>query len=196
MVATVELICLYGAGPSEGSDLIAGSFRLINADSADGDDAADTTNPIPIAASGLSYSFWKHICLDITGGTFTQIDNVLFWCDGSIDWDMGTGGSVQVGQRDAGDHGCPTASYEQATGDGTDGYDIADDTNGHDYFKDQTADVANVEDYTSGGKMTVDSGAHTIAENTKGVVIQVIIDDDATQGEQANETLTWSYDEI
>lgn len=196
MVATVALIVLYGAGPAESADISGASFRLINAASVDGDDDADITNPIPIPTAGLSYSFYKHMCLDITGGTFTQIDNVQLWCDGAIGWAMGTSGLLQVGTRDAGDHGCPTVSYDQAQGDGTDGYPIDDNPNGHPYYYGQTTGVQNIENFTSGAKMTVDSGAHTVAENCKGTVFQVVVDTDATQGVQADETITISYDEI
>lgn len=196
MVATVTVRVNYGAGPSESVDVNGISVRLINAQSADGRDQTDTTNPIPIPAAGLSYSFWKHICLSIDGGTYTQVDNVLMWCDSSIDWNFGTSGALNVGTRDAGDHGCPEANYEQPTGDGTDGYPIDDNTNGHDWYKAQTTGVQDIENFTSGAKMEVDTGAHVTEENTKGVVFQVVLDTDATQGEQTDETITFSYDEI
>jgi len=196
MVATVNIIALYGAGPSESGDLTGASFRLINSTSSDGADASDTSNPVPIPSAGLSYSFWKHVCLDIAGGTFTTINNVQMWCDGTIGWNYGTSGQLQVGTKDAGDHGCPSGSYEQPSGDGTDGYPIDDNTNGHDYYKAETTGVQDITTFVSGSKMTVDSGDHSVAENCKGVVYQVVVDTDATQGEQTDETITYSYDEI
>jgi hypothetical protein len=195
MVATVTVRVNYGAGPSQSVDVNGLAVRLIAAGSSDGRDQADTSNPVVIPSAGLGYSYYKHICLSIDGGTYSQIDNVQMWCDGTIGWTLGTLGQLSVGTRDAGDHGCPDASYDQAQGDGTYGYPIDDDPDGHPYYYGQTTGVQDIENFTSGAKMTVDSGAHTINERTKGVVFQVEVDTDATQGEQTDETITYSYDE-
>ncbi len=170
--------------------------RLIAAASADGRDQTDTTNPVIIPGAGFGYSFWKHICLSIDGGSYTQVDNVQMWCDGTIGWALGTSGILQVGTKDSGPHGCPDGSYEQPTGTGDYGYPIDDNTNGHDYYKAQTVGVQDIESFPTGSKMLVDSGAHTTDERTKGVVYQAKVDTDATQGEQDDETITYSYDEI
>jgi hypothetical protein len=74
-----------------------------------------------------------------------------------------------------------------------------DDTDGHTYYKGGStnhADPVSAATLTSGSPMVVDSADHTTAEVTKGVVLQVRVADDATQGDQADETLTFKYDEI
>jgi hypothetical protein len=193
MVATVKVQQITGPSGSKTYSDIDTSTRLQTKDQFD---PADTSFPVPIPGSGFKYSYWASICLDLAGD-FTKINNVKFWTDGSIGWTFGTGGELRIGNRDSGDIGCPDASYEQAAGvEGDTGYTIEDATNGHDYYKGQSTPTKNVEDWTSGGKATVDSGDHESAEKTKHIVLQVKVDADATQGEQSDETLTLSYDEI
>jgi len=159
-----------------------------------------TTYPCVIPAAGTYYSYWKHICLNLAG-SFTQINNVRIYTDGSLGWTLGTGGQVIIGQRDDpegdGGHGCPVGSYEIATGtQGTTGYQLKDGTNGHDYYKSEAAAVASLFSFTSGSPCTIDSANHTSAEDTKAAVIQGEIKTDATQGTMAAETVTLVYDEI
>lgn len=189
MAATVVVKEGNGAGPTWTTKT---AVRFCTADSHE----PGTDNPIPIPEADNAYSYWKSIALDLSG-VFTKINNVRFYSDGTIGWNCGTGGGLFVGQRDAGDHGCPTASYDQATGtEGTTGHEMKDATNGHAYYKAQTAAIKDVATCTSGSPITVDSGDHTSAEKTKHVVLQVKVATDATQGEQTDETLTFKYDEI
>lgn len=156
-------------------------------------------NPCVIPSSGDSYSFWKHIHLDIATGTgFTKINNIKFYSDGGIVWTCGIGGGLFVGLRDAGDHGCPMdTEYDVATGTvGTTGDWMDDVTNGHGYYNGQTANPASVADYTDVATLTIDTTDYAAAGHTKSTVLQAKIHDDATQGDQATETLTWIYDEI
>jgi len=197
MVATVGI---YQAnGGSDGSPLseneITTSTRLQTADQFA---PADLTYPVPIPASGWNYSYWIHVYLKITGGTFTKINNVKFWSDGSIDWTLGTGGELRVGNRDTGDIGCPMpTNYEVATGtQGETGHAIEDGVNGHTYYNGQTTPTQNVANFTSTNKATVDTTDHTTTGDCKAVVLQVKVGSDATQGEQPDETLYFSYDEI
>jgi len=155
-----------------------------------------TDNPCVVPSSGFNYSYWKHHALAISG-TFTKVNNIRWYTDGTIGWTLGTDGKLLVGIRDAGDNGCPEASYEQSAGtQGTTGYYMDDGTNGHDYYKDQTAEPADATDYTSASPLTIDSTDYTTADSADAVVTQVKIDDDATQGDQDNETFTFIYDEI
>lgn len=154
--------------------------------------------PIPIPSGGVgnyARSWWKHWSLNISG-TFTQVNNIKVFCDGTIGWNFGTGGKVQVGIRDAGDNGCPEGSYERAAGSASTGYDIDDGTNGHDYYKAQTATPADIESYTNGAELTLDSSTYTSADNTDSLVAQLLIDGDSTLGAQNTETITYEYDEI
>lgn len=156
-------------------------------------------NPCIIPSSGNNYSFWKHIHLSIATGTgFTTINNVQFYSDGTIPWTCGTDGGLFVGLRDAGDNGCPMdTEYDIATGTvGTTGDWMDDAVDGHGYYNDQTANPASIADYTSGAALIVDSTDHSAVGDTKSVVLQVRIHDDATQGDQSSETLAFSYDEI
>ena len=162
---------------------------------------ADVVNPglsypIPIPSSGVHYSFWKNHRLEF-GGTFTQIDNIRWYCDGSINWTLGTNGKVIVGTRDSGDNGCPDANYQAAAGvTGSSGYAIDDPTSGHAYYKGQTTPYADIAGYTVGSPLLVDSSAYTAEGNSKHVVLQCIVDHDASHGTQASETFTWMWDEI
>lgn len=154
--------------------------------------------PIPIPSGGvgnLARSWWKHFALNMAG-SFTQIDNIKVFCDGAIGWTFGTSGKIQVGIRDSGDNGCPEANYEQAAGSSSTGYDIDDGTNGHDRYKDQTATPANIEDYTDGAELSLDTDSYTAAAKSKMLVCQLVIDGDATLGAQAAETITFECDEI
>lgn len=190
-VATVEVKQLTGAGPSETA---VTTPRMSTSDSA----APGTDNPIPIAASGLRYSYWMSLALDITAmNDATILNNHKFYSDGACGWTLGTGGELIIGQRDTGDNGCPIGNYDQATGTvGTTGDDLADDVDGHAYYKDQAPEEAAVDSFTGGSPCTIDTGDHTIAENFKHVVLQCLVDDDAVRGAQSAETLTFQYDEI
>lgn len=152
-----------------------------------------STNPIPIPAASFNYSYWKHITLQFTG-TFTSVDNIRHYCDGTIAWTLGTSGEVRRGNRDAGDHGCPLGSYDQATGTpGTTG----DDLETHSYFSAQTTKTADLTGDTAPNGATIDSNAYTSAnDRCYYIVLQVKVDTDATQGTKTAETFTWKYDEI
>ena len=190
-VATVDIRQLTGAGPTATA---VTTPRLSTSDSA----APGTANPIPILAAGLSYSYWMSLQLTITAiNQATLLNNHKFYSDGAVAWALGTGGKLVIGLRDAGDNGCPAASYQQAAGSvGETGDDMEDGTDGHSYYKAQTTPTGLVSAYSSAGKLTVDSGDHTIAEAFKHVVVQLVVDDDATRGALAAETLTFEWDEV
>lgn len=196
MVATVKLQQAVG-----GSDGSPGSYNDITASTRlqtkDQFAPADASYPIPIPTSGFKHSYWIHICLDLTG-TFTKINSVRFYSDGAIDWNFGTGGELRRGNRDSGDHGCPMPTeYETATGtQGDTGHTIEDATNGHDYYNTQTTPTTNVANDTEASPALIDSTDHMSAGKTKAIVLQCRVANDAVQGEQADETLTFKYDEI
>lgn len=161
--------------------------------------APGTANPIPIADSGLSYSYWMSLHLTITNmQDATLLNNHQFYSDEGTDaWTLGTGGGVKIGVRDAGNNGVPVGDYDQATGvEGVSGDYMGDGTDGHAYYKAQTPPCAEISDYTSVAMLEIDTGDHSIAEAFKGVVVQCLVDDDATRGAQAASTLTFQYDEV
>jgi len=197
MVATVKVYQATGGSDAtpEAETEITSSTRLQTKDQFD---PADITYPIPIPTSGFKYSYWIHVYLKITGGTFTKINNIRFYSDGAIGWNYGSNGKLQRGMRDSGDQGAPmNTNYEVATGsEGVSGDAIDDATNGHSYFKTAPNGVKDVASDVVGDPATVDSTDHTEAGSCKAIVLQVKVDTDATQGEQIDETLTFLYDEI
>lgn len=168
--------------------------RLSTSDSAN----PGTGNPVPIPAADYYYSFWMCLALCITAmNDATLINNHKFYMDGACGWTMGTGGDLFIGIRDSGDNGCPEGSYDQATGtEGTTGHWMDDGTNGHTYYKDQTATPAAADTYTSGSPLTVDTQDMTEAGELDHIVVQVKVASDATRGAQTAETLTFQYDEV
>jgi len=186
-----------GGGSSENE--VATSTRLQTKDQFD---IADLTYPIPIQAAGFNYSYWIHVYLKIENiRDATQINNVLFWSDGAIGWTYGAGGQLQRGHRDADPQGCPMdADYDLATGtEGTTGDAIDDGANGHGRYLGQVPVISDVESDTSAAKALIDDTNHDAAGKCHAVVLQVKLDtaaNGAVQGLQADETLTFSYDEI
>jgi len=197
LVATVGVY--QATGGSDGSpaneDEITTSTRLQTKDQFA---PADTSYPIPIPTSGFKYSYWIHVYLKITVAPSVKINNIRFYSDGAIGWNYGTGGELRRGNRDSGDHGCPMdTEYDVATGtEGTTGHSIEDGSNGHGYYNSQATPTANVANDTESSPAVIDSTDHTEPGKTKAVVLQVKVASDAVQGEQADETLTFLYDEI
>ncbi len=196
MVATVNV--QQAVGGSDGSpgsyNTIATNTRLQTKDQFA---PADTSYPIPIPTSGFKYSYWIHICLDLSG-TFTKINNVRFYSDGTIGWNFGTGGELRRGNRDSGDHGCPMPTeYDVATGtEGDTGHSTEDGTDGHGFYNVQSTPTASVANDSEASPALIDSTDNTSVGKTKAVVLQCKVAPDATQGEQADESLSFKYDEI
>lgn len=161
------------------------------------------TYPIPIPTSGFNYSYWKTINLAITN-IGTKINNVRFYCDGTIGFAYGSGGLLRIGIKSTGDNGLPVASYLIASGTpGTTGPDMDDSSTGHTYYKSGSSNhaaPANIQSYHDvASALIVDTTDHITNESTKCVVMQVKLDtaaNGAAQGAQSAETLTWLYDEI
>jgi hypothetical protein len=199
MVATVTVQEVTGASGSKTYTSITNRVRLFTKDQATNQATPQTDYPVPIPAAGFNYSYWKHVCLDLSGAGFT-ITNIRHYADAPpIGWDFGSGGALNRGNRDSGDHGCPVGDYEQATGTaGTTGYAIDDASDGHDFYKGETTGVADVAADTVGTPATIDSTSHTSAEKSYFICLQVKVDtaaNGAIQGTQTAETMTWKYDE-
>ncbi len=198
-VGVYQLTVGADGGGGSAEDEIATSTRLQTQDDFD---ITNLTHPIPIPAAGFNYSYWIHAYLKIENiQDATQINNIQLFCDGAIGWTYGAGGALLIGQRDAGDHGCPMdASYEVATGVAfTSGHDLDDAVNGHTYYNGQTPAYLDIENYVTGARCTIDSTNHVAAGKAKAAVLQVKLDtagNGAVQGLQADETITFAYDEI
>jgi len=161
--------------------------------------APGSNYPLPIPKTGYRYSYWKTLVLELAG-EFTKINNIKFFCDGAIGYVVGSGGALLIGTKDAGDSGLPYASYDQAGGvEGISGYAMDDGDDGHAVYKGAGYSVVDVESYTSGSPLDLDSDDYEAAGKTKCVVLQVKCDtvaNGAEAGAQNAETLTWRYDEI
>ncbi len=191
MPATVAVYVETGpnATPVEADTTALGppNIRFKTADDA----TIDANNPIPIPASGTNRSFWKHIFLKANGGTFTQIDNVKFFTDGT---GFGTGITTFVGDETPTKNSGSTAGYDQATGMvGSDGDELTTHTN--------ITAKTDAFTFTSGSPKTVSISETSniidaVGETTNYVVGQMDVASTASPGDLADETWTFQYDEI
>ena len=174
MPATAVVRELNGAGPTP-TTLIAARFKTAD------DPVVDFTNPIPIPAAGTNRSFWKSHELRFSG-VFGSISNVVIFSDG--------GGFIGV-TTFVGDETITPAAYQQASGTvGVDGDEIVA-THGGITAK---TDLFN---FTTGAPKTVDAGPIVASPSSSNhVVLQMDVPSTVSQGDLADETLTWRYDEI
>jgi len=189
VVATVSIQELNGATPDY-TDLT--SARYCTTDSP----TPGTANSIPIPTAGFNYSFMKHHVLAMSG-TFTRIDNIRWYTDGAIGWNFGTSGHLFVGYRSSGDIGAPTSnSYYRASGTvGTTGLIMA---SAHPYYHSLgvSASMVLASCSIAASSYIIDSTAYESTGKSKALVTQVSVDDDATQGTQIAEVVTFRYDEV
>lgn len=206
MVATV--VVQEVTGTTVTYQTVTNRVRLMTIDAATNQSTAQTSNPVIIpsgAGAGYgsgdyNYSFWKSVCLDISGSGFI-ITNINHYSNGDITgtWTFGTGGALNrgsiTGSKGSVAQGCPTANYAQATGViGTSGDPIDNAGNGHPYYK-SSGGVADVNSDTSASLALMDAGPYSTASKTNMIVLQVKVKYDGTQGTQTARTLTWQYDE-
>ena len=200
MAATIVVQEVIGSVGSKTFTTVTNRVRLFTADQATNQTTPQITYPVPIPPSSSKYSFWKHVCLDVSG-TFTSVSNIRHYSDGAIGWNFGASGALLRGNMDSGDDGCgvDTANshsdeYDQATGTGGDTGDTI--ASSHSKYSGETTPTADIESDTSGSPCTLESGSLTEAGKSKAVVLQVKVDSDATSGVQTAETLTFKYDVI
>lgn len=173
-----------GIGANNGTDV-----RFCTADAY----APVAANPCVVPTADFNYSYWKQLSLGISG-SFTTVNNICAYTDGTIGWSCGTGGGLFFGTRVSGDNGVPMdASYEIATGTpGTTG-----DTMLTAHARCATGGgVALASDYTSGASLLLDSTDYSAAAESNALLCQVKLFTDATQGTAVHETVTITYDEI
>jgi len=155
----------------------------------------DSVDPIPIPTTGSNFSYWKQVYLEVTGGTFTQIDNVQFYTDGG---GFGTGITTNVGNELPTKNSGSDAGYEVATGvAGTSGDDMLDTMVGHSGLTGETDAFT----FTSGSTKAVsisEAGSimNATGESTNYLVFQMDVINTASPGDLADETWTYQYDEI
>lgn len=157
------------------------------------DDAnIDANNPIPIPSSGTKYSYWKHIYLYCSSAPNTQINNVKLYTDGG---GFGTGVTLYVGDQFPTKNSGSSSGYEVATGtQGDTGDEMVANHSG-------ISSKSDLFSYTSSSPLSVsisESGGiiDAVGETTNYVVLQMAVDNTASPGNLADETITFSYDEI
>lgn len=190
MAATVQIIGYYGASPGMKTVLTGLAQRYNTAIPSQRDPGL--SYPCNIPPSGETYrSCWVYTGAEIIGGTYSQLTNWRFGGPGNIKgaakWNLGAG-KIQVALRDTGDHGCPVANYEAPTGvNGSYGYDIKDPDHGHSYYKGQTTECGDLDDYITTSPLVFDSTVYTPESAllvTKLVVHQLVLEDDSSFGEK------------
>ncbi len=148
-------------------------------------------NPIIIPSNGVNYSYWKHQVLNFTG-TFTTIDNIRWYTDGSVGWNVGASGKLMVAMMSGGAVGAPVAQYVNASGNATTGVWVL---SGHTYYANTSGKIGNAGSFTISFPLLVDSTQYLASGYSKVLVTQVAVATDATQGTQTPETVTFQYDE-
>ena len=214
MVATTHVCELSGSTSFAGAtktDLTAdqaGTGRYKNNDTP----TVNANDPCVVPAAAEAWSFWKTHYLQFSGSGYTITNVRWFVTGGPIGgiggaWLLGTNGKIGVGQKTTGDNGLPlVAAYH-----GTDSYVVASGTTesgasmdvSHTYYKTASSNYRSAYNSTgadlfvSATPLTVDNTTTYSASQTvsKGVVTQVQISSNATQGTKAPVTYTWRYAE-
>jgi len=163
MAATVQIVEKNGAGGTT-TDKTSGNIRFKNADNS----TVDLVNPMVKPGAGTDYSFEKWLRLNVTGGTYTQIDNIKAYSDGGNG--LGTG---------VGLYAKAVASYTTpAEATSTSGYT--------DFFT-----------YTSGSPLDLGGDGSTgTGEKGDHLVMIMTVGTTASGGITPSETLTIGWDEI
>lgn len=177
MTAIVEIVHTNGASPAD-NDITSANLRF---DASDTSSTASTAAPIAIPTSGSNYSYWRCTRLKVTGGTFTQVDNIKWFTDGGNG--LGTGVTLNVGTSD---------SYTQATGSSGTGTQLTDAN----YTGGTLSTPADAFGKTSGSPLSVNGTLTTAGHTSDYVVLQLAVASTASPGTTSGETITWQYDEV
>jgi len=198
MVATVHVFFDFGGSdtmpgtPQDTNALTPVNIRFKTNDNA----TIDAIDPIPIPATGSNFSYFKQIYIEVTAGTFTQINNVQFYTDGS---NFGTGITTSIADQLPAHTSVSDAGYEVATGTpGTTGDEMitvhAGITTETDAFSFTSACTFAPGDSTAIGE--AGNIINAIGESTNYWVVQMEVASTASPGDLADETWTFQYDEI
>jgi hypothetical protein len=131
-----------------------------------------TDNPCVKPSEGFNYSYKKTIYLNADTSPSSIINNIKFFCDGTIGW---TGVTIEVAVAD---------SYTEPTGDeGTSG----DDNEGTD-----------ISSYTSASPLSLTGSIENpnTGKISQYLELQAVVSTDAVAGALAAETLTFRFDEV
>jgi hypothetical protein len=164
--ADVNLICCNGAGEVE-TDITGTGIDYISADNATNSIGNRTANPITIPTSGFAYSYEKWLKFELgTTEPDTQVTNFKFW---------GTGAVIDSGNVK--DYYKVTNTYATpAEATTTTGY---------------TAVTA----ATSATKASISGTLNSQGDATQYMVMMLEVGTAAAQGNMAQQTYNYSYDE-
>jgi len=182
IVASVRVKEINGAAPGTFATITTARFATMDSNN------PGISNPIPIPTTGVRRAYKKAFALAFAG-TFTQINNVTIYTDGT---DFGTGILTLIGSNvGAGCH--VLGSYRAALGQlGVDGSLLT-------YARQAGSVITGTGSfftYTSGAKKLVGSQIFAAAGTTRFVALQLKVGSNAVQGVLSSETITFTYDEI
>lgn len=161
MAATMLVREKNGAGETA-TDKTSGTIRMKNADDA----TVDTNNRMVVPTSGSDFSFEKWLRLNVAG-TFTDIQNLNFYTDGT----SGFGTGVNLWVKAVASFATPA----EATA---------------------TAGYTDAFTYTSGSPLSLGAGPYTSAADIGSYLVAMLeVQSTASQGSLTAETMTFSYDE-
>lgn len=162
MAATVIINEKNGAGETA-TDKTSGTIRFKNADDA----SVNLSDPMVIPTSGSDWSYEKWARLNVSG-TFTQIENLKAYTDGS----NGLGTGVNAWYKTASSYSTPS----QPT---------------------SSSGLTDLFTATSGSPINLGNGPYTSAGDIGSyLVMSLEVQSTASSGVTPSETLTFSYDEI
>jgi len=164
--ADVNLVCSSLVGQAE-TDITGTGIDFITADNCLNTSGNRTTNPITIPAAGFAYSFDKFLSFELgTTEPDTQVTNFQFW---------GAGTAPEAGV--VLDYYKTTSTYATP---------VVVTTN---------AAYAAVSTATSGAKASITGTLNTQGEATDFLVMMIEVSTGASQGNMAQQTYNYSYDE-
>ena len=115
MVATVNIFTDFGGSdgnPSNEQNISSNSPVHLRFKTAD-NNTVDSVDEIKIPETGTNRSYWKHVYLKITGGTFSRINNIKFYTGGT---NFGTGITMNVGNETPTKNSNSNSGYVVASG--------------------------------------------------------------------------------
>tara|TARA_B110001454_G_scaffold41885_1_gene41161 strand:+ start:5568 stop:6158 length:591 start_codon:yes stop_codon:yes gene_type:complete len=196
MVATVSVMVDYGGsdGNPQTQDTMGNepSIRFKTLDNNDMSANGKLLGTIDVPASGTNNSFWKHIYLKVTGGSFTRIENIKFYTDGSS---FGSGVTTYIGTELPTHNSGDSSGYTKATGtDNVGGDDLLD----HDSINTKN----NVFTFTSGTPKNItisesDNVISNVGESTDYIVAQMEVSTSVSlKGDLTDKTWYFIFDEL
>lgn len=165
--ADVNLTCCHGADAGTEADITGTGIDFITADNCTNSSGNRTTNPITIPAAGFAYSYEKWLKFELgTTEPDTQVTNFKFWGGGSA----------------------PEAGVV------LDYYKVYNTATTPGLATTNSAYTA-VTSATAGNKQAITGTLNTQGEATQFIVMMLEVSTGASQGNMAQQTYNYSYDE-